>query len=196
MMAANGYLTASALLTVQSGIRLSVNTAIAWQQLVPAARSGLKRNISIAPPAGGYRSFAVQKTMQSVSKTGTTAEKRFWGLSTTSKAALADPGNSNHGLGVCVDVVGTPIDAAFIALAKKYGFTRPLPTDPNHFQHDGKTAIHEVVTGSKKFYVVKSGDMLGHIASKYSTSVAHLLKLNPAISNANLIRVGQKIRVS
>lgn len=45
-------------------------------------------------------------------------------------------------------------------------------------------------------YTVKSGDTLSGIAKKYSTSVSALLKLNPKISNANLIYVGQVITVS
>lgn len=141
-MAANGYLPAAALVTAQTGIRLSAPTSIAWEQLRTAARTSLKRNIRIATPAGGYRSFAVQRTMQQVSKNGTFAEKRFWGLSTSSTASLAAPGNSDHGLGICVDIVGTVIDTAFVTLARRFGFTRPLPGDPNHFQHDGRTAIH------------------------------------------------------
>lgn len=140
-MAANGYLPSTLLVRVQSGILLSAPTSVAWEQLVRAARTSLKRNISIATPAGGYRTFAVQRVMQQVSRSGTLSEKRFWGLSTSSKASLADPGSSSHGYGICVDVIGTPMDAAFVTLAKRYGFFRPLPGDPNHFQHDGITAI-------------------------------------------------------
>ena len=45
-------------------------------------------------------------------------------------------------------------------------------------------------------YTVKNGDTLSGIAKKYSTTVSALLKLNPNISNANLIYVGQVITVS
>lgn len=44
------------------------------------------------------------------------------------------------------------------------------------------------------YYTVKSGDTLSGIASKYGTTVAKLQSLN-GIKNANLIYVGQKIRV-
>ena len=45
------------------------------------------------------------------------------------------------------------------------------------------------------FYIVKSGDTLSAIASRYHTSVAHLLALNPRIKNANLIYAGEAIRI-
>lgn len=44
------------------------------------------------------------------------------------------------------------------------------------------------------YYIVKSGDTLSAIASKYKTTVANLVKLN-GIKNPNLIYVNQKIRV-
>lgn len=43
-------------------------------------------------------------------------------------------------------------------------------------------------------YVVQKGDTLSRIAKKYNTTVDELQKLN-GISNPNLIRVGQKLRV-
>lgn len=47
---------------------------------------------------------------------------------------------------------------------------------------------------AKVYYTVKKGDTLSQIASKYGTSVSTLAKLNN-IKNANLINVGQKIRI-
>lgn len=43
-------------------------------------------------------------------------------------------------------------------------------------------------------YTVKAGDTLGVIAKRYDTTVAKLAKAN-SISNPNLIRVGQKIKL-
>ncbi len=43
-------------------------------------------------------------------------------------------------------------------------------------------------------YTVKSGDTLSAIAKKYKTTVSKLVKLN-GIKNANLITVGQKIKI-
>lgn len=50
-------------------------------------------------------------------------------------------------------------------------------------------------TSSATAVVVKRGDTLSGIASKYGTTVKVLMKLNPQIKNANLIYVGQIIRV-
>lgn len=149
-MVTNGRLPSANLVTAQKGILLSTPTATAWRQLVVKAKSTLGRSISIAEPAGGYRSFATQHAMQQASLHGTVAEKKAWGLSTTSTAALADAGQSPHGLGICVDIVGTALDERFLDLAKTFGFTRPIAGDPNHFQHDGKTAISVPVGLNKK----------------------------------------------
>lgn len=42
-------------------------------------------------------------------------------------------------------------------------------------------------------YTVVTGDSLSKIAARYNTTVADILKVNPSISNPNLIRVGQVI---
>ena len=57
----------------------------------------------------------------------------------------------------------------------------------------------ENVTGGaaygNNYYTVKKGDTLGAIALKYNTTVARLMALNPQIKNANLIYVGDVIRL-
>ena len=45
-------------------------------------------------------------------------------------------------------------------------------------------------------YTVKSGDTFLGIAAKFNISQANLLKLNPQITNANVLRVGQILTVS
>ncbi len=55
------------------------------------------------------------------------------------------------------------------------------------------TAAKTASTGTT--YTVKSGDTLSGIAAKYGTSVASLASLN-SISNVNLIRVGQTLKVT
>lgn len=49
-------------------------------------------------------------------------------------------------------------------------------------------------TTTKEYYTVVKGDSLSKIAKKYNTTVDKLVKLNK-IENANVIRVGQKLRV-
>lgn len=46
------------------------------------------------------------------------------------------------------------------------------------------------------FYVVKSGDTLSKIAKAYDVTVAEILSLNPQITNANKIVVGDKITIA
>ena len=57
----------------------------------------------------------------------------------------------------------------------------------------------ENVTGGAaygdNYYVVKRGDTLGAIASRYHTTVNHLAALNPQIKNVNLIYPGDVIRL-
>lgn len=47
-----------------------------------------------------------------------------------------------------------------------------------------------------KLYTVKEGDSLSEIATKYKTTVAKILMMNPSIKDKNKIFVGQKITVS
>ena len=57
----------------------------------------------------------------------------------------------------------------------------------------------ENVTGGAanqaNYHVVQSGDTLSAIAARYHTTVANLMALNPRIKNANLIYVGEAIRI-
>ena len=46
-----------------------------------------------------------------------------------------------------------------------------------------------------KTYKVKKGDTLSAIAKKYETTVNQLMKLNPSIEDADLIKVGQTIKL-
>ena len=44
-------------------------------------------------------------------------------------------------------------------------------------------------------YVVKAGDTLSKIATRNGITMARLLELNPTITNANKIKVGDKINL-
>jgi LysM repeat protein len=52
----------------------------------------------------------------------------------------------------------------------------------------------ETTTPGAEYYVVQSGDTLGSIAQKYSTTVDELMTLNPGIDPTTL-PIGQRIRV-
>ncbi|MER5385533.1 peptidoglycan-binding protein [Streptomyces sp. NPDC002688] len=47
-----------------------------------------------------------------------------------------------------------------------------------------------------QFYVVKQGDNLTKIAAKHGLTLNQLLDWNPEITDPNMIRVGQRVRVS
>jgi hypothetical protein len=116
---------------------LATTTARDFKRLKAAAKKQLGRNIGIPAPAGAYRSYATQASMHHAgSKDGTYADRVRWGLNPNSVVAIASAGYSTHGLGKSVDIIGTPMDDKFLALAKKYGFTRTFGSrDPNHFGH-------------------------------------------------------------
>jgi LysM repeat protein len=212
MAYANGRIPASDLTKVQANTTLSKPTAVAWFALKAAAKKELGRTISIAGTAGGggYRSYAMQDAMHNASISGNAALKARWDLNPNSSVPLAAAGGSTHGLGTRVDIVGTVMDQKFFDLAKRFGFTREFgPRDPNHFMHDGKTAIHTTVvkkaaskvTAAKKVtYTIKSGDTLTEIAEKHSTgtihlTVAKLLTLNPGVV-ATKLKIGQKLKLN
>jgi LysM repeat protein len=52
----------------------------------------------------------------------------------------------------------------------------------------------DTTTPGAQYYVVQSGDTLGSIAGKYSTTVDELMTLNPGI-DPTALNIGQRIRV-
>jgi LysM repeat protein len=56
------------------------------------------------------------------------------------------------------------------------------------------TTTTETTTPGAEYYVVQSGDTLGSIAEKYSTTVDELMTLNPGI-DPTALHIGQRIRV-
>jgi LysM repeat protein len=57
------------------------------------------------------------------------------------------------------------------------------------------TTTTTTTTATGQYYTVASGDTLGSIAARYSTSVEELMRLNPGV-DPTALHVGQKIRVS
>ena len=52
------------------------------------------------------------------------------------------------------------------------------------------------VAAAPGYHTVVQGDTLWELARQYGVEFSQLLKLNPGIKNPNLIRVGEKVRVS
>jgi hypothetical protein len=150
-MSANGRLTEGEL-TAVGGILLSNATARAWQAMVDAAEAEAGISLTIARPAGGYRSFFVQGDMK--------RNPGAYGLNPASSVSLAAPGNSTHGFGTRVDIGSFSGARAAWVLANcdRFGFNREFgAADPNHFKHNGVTIGGVITTsGTKKTPVVKA----------------------------------------
>jgi LysM repeat protein len=56
------------------------------------------------------------------------------------------------------------------------------------------TTATDTTAPGAEFYVVQSGDTLGSIAEKHSTTVDELMTLNPGI-DPTALNIGQKVRV-
>jgi LysM repeat protein len=56
------------------------------------------------------------------------------------------------------------------------------------------TTTTETTTPGAKYYTVQSGDTLGSVAQKYSTTVEQLLTLNPGV-DPTALHIGQRIRI-
>ena len=87
------------------------------------------------------------------------------------------------------------------SIANKYGTTYQALAQYNDISNPDRINVGQVikipnnnVSSNVEYYTVKSGDNLSAIAKKYGTTVNQLVSWNN-IKNANLIYVGQKIRV-
>lgn len=63
-------------------------------------------------------------------------------------------------------------------------------------QVTGWINVSDIRMNEQNIYIVAAGDTLAGIAQRYNTTVTELLRLNPQITNANQIYIGQKIYLS
>src|SRR5690625_125569 len=75
-----------------------------------------------------------------------------------------------------------------------FGWTNK-PENSTHNPANYLKNYKEPAKSSASTYTVKRGDTLSHIAKRFNTTVADLVRINN-IKDANLIRVGQKIKLS
>lgn len=141
-MARNGYLAEDGILlvTVEDNDQLIATAAasyLAWK----AASIKAGRLIYIVEPAGAYRNAWVQNDMVD--------NPWRYNLNPNSTIPFSRYGQS-HGWGNRVDIGG---DLAWaIANAARFGWTREFGAkDPNHFVHDGRTAIAGAGAGGGGF---------------------------------------------
>jgi hypothetical protein len=141
----NGRLLASELGTVE-GLPLAKPTINAYLRMKAAAKAaGI--DIWIAQPIGAYRSYFVQGDMK--------VHPALYGLSTVSTVNIAAAGSSTHGFGNAIDIgsfgaawgtAGAKRADWLILHAPEFGFFREFgERDPNHFHHDGFTAVAPII---------------------------------------------------
>jgi len=87
--------------------------------------------------------------------------------------------------------VGLPTMPTTTTKAATTTTTKLVLTGP---QAGTTTTATETTTPGAEYYVVESGDTLGSIAEKYSTTVDELMTLNPGI-DPTAMHIGQRIRV-
>ena len=93
----------------------------------------------------------------------------------------------NSGSGSTTTVEALPTTST----ATKQTTTKLVLTGP---QAGTTTTATETTTPGAAYYGVESGDTLGSIAEKYSTTVDELMTLNPGI-DPTAMHIGQRIRV-
>lgn len=133
----NGRVPDALLVAVEDNDRLFAPAAASFVAMrAAAARAGVA--ITIAEPAGAYRSIEVQRDMS--------ARPWAYNLNPSSTIKLSPPGYSSHGFGTRFDA-GTG-NSWLLKNASRFGWSREFgASDPNHWMHDGRTATTGSVTG-------------------------------------------------
>jgi LysM repeat protein len=86
----------------------------------------------------------------------------------------------------------TPTRATTTATTTKLVLSTPGATTPTTTTVGTSTTA--TTTPGAQYYVVQSGDTLGSVAQKYSTTVQELMTLNPGV-DPTALHIGQRIRV-
>jgi len=130
-MSAPGYLRDDELITVQGSVQLVMPTAHAFLAMRDDAAEHDHVNITIALPAGGYRSHAMDVDMHQ--------NPRNYNINPALVSGLYPVGKSKHAIGTEVDIAAGL--SWVIRNGSHYGFTRTeiAKGDLNHFHHDGIT---------------------------------------------------------
>jgi hypothetical protein len=142
-MSSNGRLLDSELTWVTDVERLANGTANAWKRLQAACKAATGLDLWIASPAGAYRDYFTQGDMH--------VHPEKYGLNPNSTVPIAAAGYSTHGYGTRVDIGSFSGARAtwLLAHASEFGWYREFgANDPNHFAHDGFTAVDPILTGS------------------------------------------------
>jgi LysM repeat protein len=124
----------------------------------------------------------VTKTLEDMRKPPSQRSKDATGTSRKKKPVVATKTNGKP--------VVTPPPKAKLPIGAIAGATALTGTTAGII---GTTAYLQ--SKRKKSHKVTGGQNLSSIAKKYNTTIKALMKANPSIENANMIRVGQKIKL-
>lgn len=154
----NGKLPRKALMQVQKSDSLgdpllALDAGRAYRHLFIAFA---KKHVAllIVDSNGAYRDYASQGDMH--------VHPGKYNLNPDSVVNLASAGNSSHGFGTAVDLLfdgsSHPTDHQ-VAICNEFGWHRQFGADdPNHFRHDGRTAV----TGVSRADCLKYGLFVQH----------------------------------
>lgn len=200
-MTTNGRIPDDQLSTVAVGERLLAGTANALRALIAQAAHE-HVSIKLAPGRGSaYRDLALQELYYAADHGDKDAQAKTHHVPTPGEVKVAAPGGSSHGWANRVDLLfdgSARPTVVHLNLAKRFGFAREFGSaDANHFEHDGKTAIHPPGPVPGSVYIVKQGDTLSEIAEDHGLTLAQIIQLNPGriAENPGHIEPGWKVRI-
>ncbi|WP_222106325.1 LysM peptidoglycan-binding domain-containing protein [Catellatospora sichuanensis] len=117
-----------------------------------------------------------------------------------SYGAATDAAHADH---VHLAMSAAQVAKALARLAKKAGGAAPGPARKRAPRKAAKRAAtpKKAATSKKSlppaaYHTVRAGDTLTAIAGRYQTTVPALVKLNPVITDPDLIQIDQRLRVS
>lgn len=119
-------------------------------------------------------------------------------------SALAIPGSARAGAALCGGSVTVASGDTLRKIADRCGTTVNALKLANNLKDANVISVGQVLvmpgallkgSGGVDIYIVNHGDTLKQIANNFATTMENLLKLNPAVTNANLIYAGQRLNV-
>lgn len=114
---------------------------------------------------------------------------------------IKDGAKSYYGQPLWSGVYGVPYPVDEIygdrVLLDKTGICTPVNINDIYLYGESQSTNNEQQNNNEQsdYYTVQAGDSLWSISQKFDTTIDNLMKLNPQITNANLIYVGQQIKV-
>lgn len=119
---------------------------------------------------------------------------------------IKDGAKSYNGIPLWSGVCGQPyvVDEIYgdRLLLDRKGICTPVNINDVYLYDNNNQQYNDIDTQQNQnnneesnYYVIEAGDNLWNISLKFDTTIDNLMKLNPQITNANLIYVGQQIKI-